>query len=319
MAQPSRKFGNFHSFFDFAIRSSPIVCAASTVDSLLSFVEFYHRDGTLKGSLQDFAAERVAIQPDEEDGGLKVCIEQGFTRLCQNSVFRIGLFVLGALPQVVKIYSIQGVPWTKACCTAYLSTSVVDEMLLAFARYRNDILSTSKADIGTQAKSAARKFLSYGSPLMGSAVGGYCLARLFVEIRPDFEDQSGRNTLLLLPPILVSFAWFALPSKRELLSFIGTSMYFLMGLSLVFYPNIELEYSIMIVAGMWLIDFVDLLIRVDLALGGWVVSTQSSPWKSNFGAAGPYVMWQVLIALYYYVFVYDATTSYRPAWTEWLG
>ncbi len=127
MTQPSGRILGFPSWYNFALRISPVVCAVNAISTLVELLCRIYVFKSVKTACLGIAAHRFESSEDAHD-------EHGeFYNLRRNSVFRIGLFVLGALPQAIMLYASKGIPWAQGCCTAYLASFVVDEAVLYLA------------------------------------------------------------------------------------------------------------------------------------------------------------------------------------------
>ena len=60
-------------------------------------------------------------------------IEGSFSNLQRNSAFRIALFFLGVLPQLIKLCAMQGLPWVQFVGGAYLASFITIELLTFLA------------------------------------------------------------------------------------------------------------------------------------------------------------------------------------------
>lgn len=127
MTQPSGRILGFPSWYNFAIRISPIVCAVNAISTLVELLFRAHTSKSYEIAFLGIAAHRFKDASDADKS------EGKFENLRKNSVFRVGLFVLGALPQAIMLYASKGIPWEKACCTAYLASFVLDELVLFFS------------------------------------------------------------------------------------------------------------------------------------------------------------------------------------------
>lgn len=125
MCQPSGLILGYPSSHNFVIRCSPIICAVSAFDTATRMTILASKERSFKAGLAQCIANRFYDRPDDEDGS--------FNSLRKNTIFRLVLFGLGALPQIIKIYSCRGIPWTQVWCTAYLAAFLVDESLVATA------------------------------------------------------------------------------------------------------------------------------------------------------------------------------------------
>ena len=125
MSQPSGRILGYLRTYNFALRCSPVVCAASALDSLAQIAVFTVRERSLSAALQKCTDHRFEDTHEDEDGS--------FRNLRKNTIFRIVLFLFRAVPQLIKVYASSGVPWTQTLGMAYLAPFILDELFLLAA------------------------------------------------------------------------------------------------------------------------------------------------------------------------------------------
>ena len=312
MTQPSGRFREFPSPWSFVVRSSPIFCAFATLDSLWSVVEFFLRNGSLKGALRNFVAERFSGSPDDAEGS--------FASLRKNTIFRIGLFVIGALPQIVKIFATKGIPLTQVACAAYLSTFVVDEVLLALAPTLSDV-DREHWETRADDLSSLPRDLVFWIGFLVSAMEPFVFAGQ--RLSPS-ELDGNKELFLYVVSVLANvctislIVWDTSRAKNQLLSGIFCfSLAFMVWQSV--YNGIEsasrsiIEHTLSstsLLVALAVVQYIDLT---------GMIGAYSIARLFNMLTGICYVLLQLLAALFYYWKVYDPTTSFKPAWTEWLG
>ena len=127
MTQPSGRVCDLPTKHRFILRSSPIICAFDGFGVLAIWLwhMFWHLEAP------STAARRIArarFRDVEEEAG-----EDSLSSLEKNVLFRYTVFLLGALPQAVKLFASSGVPWTQAWGAMYFGSWVVLEALVIFA------------------------------------------------------------------------------------------------------------------------------------------------------------------------------------------
>ncbi|KAK4550200.1 hypothetical protein LTR36_003167 [Oleoguttula mirabilis] len=103
MTQPSGRILGYPTSYNFALRCSPIVCAVSGLDSIVRVVAYTVMEGSVSKGVKRHTTVRFDDRQNDDDGS--------FNSLRENTMFRTLLFVLGAVPQLVKIYATRGIPW----------------------------------------------------------------------------------------------------------------------------------------------------------------------------------------------------------------
>lgn len=129
MSLPSGKTLGFSSTYSFALKSSPIICAASALDSMARLIVYTWNTGSLPAALERWVSVRFGDTAESEDGS--------FESLRRNKYFTLCLSALGTLPQAVKIFAARGIPWTQVCCATYLASFCVDGIITLLARRRS--------------------------------------------------------------------------------------------------------------------------------------------------------------------------------------
>lgn len=320
MTQPSGRILGFPRIYNFALRISPIVCAANAISTLVELVCRICILRSVKKAFLAIAAQKFKSEegPTESDGE--------FTNLRRNSVFRVGFLVLGALPQAVMLYACKGIPWAQGCCTAYLASFVIDEVLL-YVSSNHDNSGLSEYDEPLPVER-----------LFGRAAGvvrGLC-GFLFTEL---FLCLSGFFLYFyLFLPVGLSLVVFMTVAAFTVMSLGGglwlggclgesprfgdfkyavypTSIWTAFGMGGAAIPHGKNSPGLQT----WLGVFSALIIL------GFLASKSERSWSesSSTRSAGPLATYMLLhhvgTILIYLAVWYDSTNTFRPCWTNWLG
>ena len=151
MSQPSGRTIRCPPSYSFVIRCSPVVCAVDAVESLILLVVSILINRSATVGLKRYMQSRFNIESNTDDGS--------FESLRRNVLFRLILFLFGAGPQALKLYTCQGIPWAQGWCTAYLASFVVNE-LIAYAASILDVWpsnDTASVESSTDAQSTYAK------------------------------------------------------------------------------------------------------------------------------------------------------------------
>lgn len=124
MTQPSGMIVGCPSRLNLALRSSPIVCIANALGSLV-VLGLAARATTLGHALQAIKKSRFA-DVDVDAGN------NSFKDFRSNVFVRIIMFGIG-LTQIIKLYATSGIPWVQFSASAYLASYLVDEVILLAA------------------------------------------------------------------------------------------------------------------------------------------------------------------------------------------
>lgn len=139
MTQPSGHTLGLSRRYNFALRISPFVCAANVWYTLIQLVFFTYEYGSIKAAYLAVVSCRFK-ELDESDGngGEGNETDHGkVTGLRRNSVFRLGLFVLGTLPQAIIVFASSGIVIAGIFCSCFLASFFLDEAILYFAAGRD--------------------------------------------------------------------------------------------------------------------------------------------------------------------------------------
>ena len=143
MTQPSGRIFGLHTYYSFALRISPIICGISAALTLTQVTYLTLIQKSFKVACLGVYAQR--FKSTLTDGEQR--LSGDFDRLRINSIFRIGLFVLGALPQSIKLFSSSGVAFAQACCAAFVTAFVTDEVILYISARATDASSIAYDDV----------------------------------------------------------------------------------------------------------------------------------------------------------------------------
>ncbi|KAF1997892.1 hypothetical protein P154DRAFT_622108, partial [Amniculicola lignicola CBS 123094] len=125
MLQPAGSVADFPTSSSFVLRTSPIICATDAISSL-SLISCYI---SIPGVSLRYAAKAWWLQRSANP-----CVQ-----LEASLVLRLIVFVLGTLPQSVKLFSCTGIPWTQAWGYLYVRSFVVLEVTSLIARSVDDV------------------------------------------------------------------------------------------------------------------------------------------------------------------------------------
>ena len=128
MAQPSGLiFGTasqLNGFFAFAMRSSPILCAYNAITFLLCLLWHTVSLRSPHAAKRHVARSRFRNDPKDQESSLY--------KLQHNFIFQAATFVLGAVPQIVKLYAMRGLMWTQIWGSVYFGFFVILQTLVLF-------------------------------------------------------------------------------------------------------------------------------------------------------------------------------------------
>ena len=134
MTQNSTFDRNFPSGILFPARSSPLVCAADALDVLLRLLMYMCVGASAPAAARRVVQERM-WKPPRSIAVATAAAESPLTLGNQHPRAHIIIFVLGVLPQAIKLFGMRGIPWTQACGGLYLSSYLVIAGVGALARH----------------------------------------------------------------------------------------------------------------------------------------------------------------------------------------
>ena len=171
MAQPAGLVLGTPSKHGYLLRVSPIVCAGDALHSLISLVCYTIYFRSLSVAVDLVTKRRFHESEDSE-----------IARLQRSRGLRVAILVLGALPQILKLYGMNGIPWTTAWGSLYIGSFVVLEPLVITQQKsgRNTAASTSehvnRDNSNRDERPALEKALSHFTVAIGAFVPSYFLA-----------------------------------------------------------------------------------------------------------------------------------------------
>ena len=171
MAQPAGLVLGTPSKHGYLLRVSPIVCAGDALHSLISLVCYTIYFKSPRAAVHLVTKRRFHESEDSE-----------VARLQQSRGLRLAILVFGALPQILKLYGMNGVPWTTAWGSLYIGSFVVLEPLVITQQKsgRNTAASTSEnvnsGDSNRDERPALEKALSHITVAIGAIIPSYFLA-----------------------------------------------------------------------------------------------------------------------------------------------
>ncbi|KAI9859670.1 MAG: hypothetical protein M1813_006601 [Trichoglossum hirsutum] len=138
MMQPSGRVCGFPPAYRTPLRSSPIVCLVDATEVLFQLAYYILHGNWPWKAAQEVTRHRFQNFDRDNDGLAKVE---------ENKHVRLVLFVLGVLPQVVKLCAVTGIPWTKTWGSMYLASFVVTELVVVIAgrgEHKTDETNTAR-------------------------------------------------------------------------------------------------------------------------------------------------------------------------------
>jgi hypothetical protein len=257
--------------------------------------------------------------------------EDSLASLQRNTSFRIVVFIFGALPQIIKLYSMTGLLWTKVAGVAYMSSFAVIELLNVAAWKAG---RTGQSPLPRDA-TVVEDYIGLTSVIFSLlfafhvfALGLISACQVYID---HFKWWHISLFILLVPVYLVSN--LSRPQSEMLLSFVQlvcvfVTMFLAVGASASFPRTSEFLFSWLdpiVLSNRSNITAVILGAHFALILFGFTVyniykNTNArrlkfiksvSPWI--------YLILHIDASLLYYAFGYDSEGTSKPAWADLLG
>ena len=130
MLQPCGSVCGFPPRLRTYLRSSPFVCAADSVATIIRFgVYLLHGVSPTRAARAIFTLRFQNLDISELDG---------LQALEQQAWLRFFAFVIGLLLQTIKIFACGGIPWTQSVAAAYVASYLLLEILNILRSWSND-------------------------------------------------------------------------------------------------------------------------------------------------------------------------------------
>ena len=315
MTQPSGKVLGMPSEYGFYFNSSPIVCTANALELFFMLVWRTYSMRSVNAAAQSMAEEVF-----EDVGGGR----SGLAQLQENKAFRLIVFVIGALPQLIKLYAMRGILGTQFCASLFLGSFLIIEAVMMWLNtYRNTTqeLDGQVTDLNDSKRPLLSLVLwtSYVFPfsLISTAtwrkkVNSVLLCLFFIFMKALSLSRRQRSSSVTAPRDNVFRDIF----RQVLLGII----FFFSVASLLYIGPLDIESLGRIV--LWLILWTMAWTWFFIALKiGPAANAPPREHALNLGRFSPFffILLQILAAIITYYLKYDPVGTYKPGWTNQLG
>jgi hypothetical protein len=267
-------------------------------------------------------------------------IKGSFSDLQKNSFFRIAMFVIGALPQIVKLYAMQGLPWVQLAGAAYLASFVAIELLTFLSRF----------DAASREPRAPRRPTDTEEGLFGSITITYSVIFAFylyalglvAATKPYVDELSWWHFPHIYISLLIIFIYVLATMTATYRHSREEFTMLLMAISLVLWFPIAMAASSVIsrlpnkedVANyfpkigegkIWVTIAAAISAHMAMGLafmtGKAIVKTFHGGRKKllDLGSQSLFVFCHVVASILYFKFEYDPMGTNKPGWTDVLG
>ena len=315
MLQPDGQYLDLPGSWSFVLRCSPVFCITNTCDNLARLGLYTMRTGSLRLGLVAFRHYHFRDLDPNAEGRL-----ESFQR---NTVARVLSCVLGALPQAIKIFAAGGMPWTKTCCAMLLAPFLADELVI-FLGYMLPPPPPTRVPWGRRTRqtspgSNANTAYEVSGLLLVAFVSMTIVSGVFTNWLIDNVVPDRHSSILRQATISVAIATqsayvliaplrYALPAVP--LCILGT------GLVAQSRGNAVLSNLTLLCSTESLLVMAALVRVLDE-----ILKHSNLPWMiAKHSCAGTYfVLLHVVTLVVLCFYRYDASSTYKPSWTEFLG
>jgi len=319
MTQNSTFDRNFPSGVLFPARSSPLVCAADALDVLLRLLMYMCVGASAPAAARRVVQKRMWQPP--RSIAVATAADPPLTLGDQHPRAHVVLFVLGVLPQAIKLFGMRGIPWTQACGGLYLSSYLVIAGVGALARRaERDNADTSREGPLDELMMEVWNFASIGVvAVVQAGVWAWCGRALLLPVW-DMEAKAPVLYFILWTPAWSMFVMIvAMPSALAGYSAVVTLVppmtlskitYFVFSASLVglcYYGTPHVMH--------FLIQEVYLHFSMYVLVAAFY-ATKVVPHHLLMLFFG---LVNLVLSILYYCFRYDPTGTVKPLWAGKLG
>jgi hypothetical protein len=337
MTQNSIYDRNFPSGVLFPARSSPLVCAADALDVLLRLLSYMYAGASAPVAARRIVQERiwqpspsiaVATAADDDNNNDEEAAETAESPLTlgdQHPRAHIVLFVLGVLPQAIKLFGMHGIPWTQACGGLYLSSFLVIAGVGALARR-----AERDADADTSREGPLDKLMMavwdvpsiWVVAVVQAGVWVWCVWALLL-LLPVWDMKAKAPVLyfILSTPAWVMFGFIVRgPMIRAFYYLFLWTILIPTTLGKIAYFAFSASLAVLYLYGVR--QFLDFLIReVYLQFSAYVLVAAFFATKvvPRHLLMIFFALVNLVLFILYYRFRYDPTGTVKPLWVEKLG
>ena len=318
MTQPSGRVFAFPLRSSWVLHSSPIVCAGDAIYTLVYFLWLSISFMSPHAAIRFIARRRLRDTIVNGTGS--------FSALQQNLVFRLTLFIFGALPQLLKLCGMQGIWGTKLAGGLFFGSFMVLEVIV-FLSSEEDVHHSNT--FRSQAEESFERNVGDGVLAVSLWLDHYLMAIAAHAIVIKSELRLWPYTIGLIVAGLTTVVKMWMP-KQEKVSLVDALML------------VPLIIGTTLSGGLWLPLYevlkaaqsktsVALTITAAVSLGLTLIG-QGIFWHHKFKlqTKGKYIdvgislelgilVPNVLAAALYYAFKYDPAGTVKPGWTDLLG
>ena len=314
VAQPSGKVQGYSSHHAYLWKISPIVCMLDAIYLLIDLTRVTLKNRSLRAAARYVSRKRFHdITPESERNSIG--------KLQDNAAFRTCVFCFGVIPQVIKLYSMSGVPWTQVWGSLFLGSFLMTEPIINLLR------RYSSADTTEPIPDKLECFIGVVTVNSSFTLSAWALLYSLLCKINQTEAIDGKISIGIgvACAILVHLGVFVKsrhPYEQALL--LGSSFVAFVSVGFLWQRLNDLLRPIQVIVGM----VHTLLVQISC----WALMLSLPKFRcpsadtlideaqnSQLGFGLYFSLLHVVAAVAFYVFGYSAVGTYKPSWSNQLG
>jgi len=320
MTQNSTFDRDFPSGVLFPAHSSPLVCTTDALEVLLRLLMYMYTGASAPVAARRVVQERTWQPP--RSISVATAADPPLTLGDQHPRAHIVLFVLGVLPQAIKLFGMRGIPWTQACGGLYLSSYLVIAGVGALARraeHDTDADTSWEGALDERTMEVLNVASFWVVAVVQAGVWVWCVRALLL---PVWDMGAKVFVLYFISSAPVWFMFLIIFYAPAIFGIVSLSVTTLIPTTLGKIAYLAFMASLVGLYMYHLPHFVDFLIRVYylsfsvyVLLAAFFATMVVPPHRLMifFG------LLNLFLSILYYRFRYDPTGTVKPLWAEKLG
>jgi hypothetical protein len=268
----------------------------------------------------------VATAADDDNNNNEEAAETAESPLTlgdQHPRAHIVLFILGVLPQAIKLFGMHGIPWTQACGGLYLSSYLViaGVSALAWRAERDTNADTSwEWDLDERTIEVLNVASIWVVTVVQAGVWVWCVRALLLPVW-DMEAKVPVLFLILWTPVWFIFGMIVAEQTSLAMGslfpipLIPTTL----GKIACFAVSVSLEVGLGIYGMPHFIDFLNRVDHLVFSVYVWVATFYATKVVPRHLLMIFFGLVNLVLSILYYRFRYDPTGTVKPLWAGKLG
>ena len=314
IAQPCGKVQGYPSRYAYLWKISPIVCVFDAAYLTIELMSAIIKKGSLRRATQQIRDKRFSDSVRESE-------RNSMGRLQENVAFRIGGFFFGVVPQIIKLYSMRGIPWTQVWGSMFFGSFLVIEIILLLLKRLSPSVSS---EMGTDKKECLVGVMTVNTSFTLSA---WALVKSISWQAHGISNTGGKITLVVwaVCTISVHLGHVLLSRHRPEQTLLLVSSFIAFASVIILWQQLPtLLRPVQVLAGMVYTLVIHGLIWVILPTVSRVGRPSSDTlvdeaYQSQLGFGIYFLLLHGVAAVCFYAFNYDTSGTYKPPWSNQLG